>query len=403
MLAGALIMVMGAAPGVVAATKLGRSRGAARDHLKGRQGGHTVLDSARPKVESSAMTSTFMSSLLACAMAAAFALAVAAPACAQSRDVDENFDEGRFSDLEGGNDRASRRPARRQRGVAGYGGGGSSGPSWAVRLRPFRDGRSLLHGYSATGGLTMMTGESDLAGWRVSHAARPTAMGYRYYERNGFITGTIVAIMRIMSAAMVSAGPKSYRTWDEGNYRYTETTYYSPAEKRAMQDAASNDAARAFARQGQSFDLEVFSRDLGGDSSGYKLQMMLGGAKLNDGAGMLDFGFGFGDVKSAVADGTQYLITQWNYLGMPIRYSYAVGPAIVYGLFEWNWYGHSRDADLKKHDGSSGTVVLHTAGFPLRLGVATALFGRLYVDAAINTPSLTSGKFGYALSAGARF
>lgn len=292
---------------------------------------------------------------------------------------------------------AQREPVRRR--SSSQSGGGLSTPLGPL----FEKGPALLHGYSATLGVTAMAGSGDFSGWRIDHAAQPTAMGFRYYERNGFISGTIFAILRVAAGAMAASGPKSVRTWEDSNYRYTETTYYSSAEKKAIQDAASNDAARAFTRPGQSFDLEVFSRNLGGDSEGYRLNMMMGGVKGARGKSMFDFGFGFGHVKSAAAADGQFLIVDWAYVGMPFRYSYAIGPAVVYGLFEWNWVGHTRGDEATGIQVSANTTKLFTAGFPLRVGVAMAAMGRLYVDVALNTPSLTSGAVGFAGSAGLRF
>ncbi len=274
------------------------------------------------------------------------------------------------------------------------------------RLTLVEDGRGLLHSYSATAGLILnQSGDFNL--WSRGHKVGMQAYGFRYYERNGFITGTIFAIMRMLSAAAAASGPKSYESWTEGSYRYTRTTYYSQAEKNAMSRAASNDAARAFTRPGQSFDLEIYSRNLGGDSSGYKVTMMAGGVKVSGrgqrARGMVDFGIGFGSVDSAAHKDGKYLVTHWAYFGVPIRLTYAVGPVNIYGLWEWNWLGHTRGSDTTGSSRGANTTEADVAGMPLRIGLNTTLFRRLYVEAAASTPSLTSGVFGFVASAGARF
>ncbi|MCO4764357.1 MAG: hypothetical protein KC502_22795, partial [Myxococcales bacterium] len=144
------------------------------------------------------------------------------------------------------------------------------------RLRLIEDGRGLLHSYSATMGL-IVNNSGDFNSWSTGNPLHVQAMGFRYFERNGFITGTILALMRIFAAAAQTAGPKSQTSWTEGNYRYTRTTYYSQAEKNAINRAASNSATQMLTSPGQSFDLEIYSRNLGGDSSGYKVTMMFGG------------------------------------------------------------------------------------------------------------------------------
>ncbi len=192
------------------------------------------------------------------------------------------------------------------------------------RLSLVEDGRGLLHSYSATMGLTYNR-SGDFNAWSTGSSLAVEAVGFRYYERNGFITGTILGILRILTAAAAASGPKSSTSWTEGNMRYTRTTYYSEAEKQAMQRSASNSATNMVTSPGQSFDLEIYSRNLGGDASGYKVTMMMGGIKLSGrGArakGMFEIGMGFGSVKSGVASEGKYLITDWSYFGMPFRVS----------------------------------------------------------------------------------
>lgn len=278
-------------------------------------------------------------------------------------------------------------------------------PAEARRFRAsmvFDDARSLLMGYSATAGVFVMGGQSDISGWRAGSQITPLGMGFRYHERNGFITGTTVGILRMLAASMAAAGPKSYESWEDGNYRYSRTTYYSQAEKQAIMNSASNSAARMFASPHQSFDLEIYARSLGGDASGYRTNWMVGGWEMMDGRGLFDLGFGFGSVKSAAADGGSYLVTNWAYAGMPFRFSYAAGPVLIFAQWDWNWLGHSRSGESKAKP-VKGLTQVFTAGFPLRIGAAAAIFGRIYMEAVAMTPSVTSGAFGFTATAGARF
>ncbi len=280
------------------------------------------------------------------------------------------------------------------------------GQAQARRFRSsmvFEDARSLLMNYSATAGVFVVGGGSDISGWRVGSKISPFGMGFRYQERNGFITGTTLGILRMFAGAMAASGPKSVESWDEGNTRYTRTTYYSQAEKQAISAAAANSAARMFASPHQGFDLEIYSRNVGGDASGYRLNMILGGFEMFRGYALLDLGFGWGSVTAAAADEGKYLITNWSYVGMPFRFSYAAGPVVIFGQWDWNWLGHTRSEKYKATPAKGTTTTLNTAGFPLRVGASTAIFGRLYLEAVAMTPSVTSGAFGFSATAGARF
>ncbi len=271
-------------------------------------------------------------------------------------------------------------------------------------LSLFDNPQSLLRDYSMTASVFVAGGAGEMSGWRSGNPATPFGMGFRYHERNGFITGTVMALFQIMAGAVASSGPKSVNTWTEGNYRYTQTTYYSQAEKQRIMDNASNSASNMMSSPNQSFDLEIYSRNLGGDISGYRATMMLMGFD-GPGTSMIDWGFGFGSATAAVAQDGHYLITDWTYFGIPIRLNVPVGPLLLFAQFDWNWWGHSRGDKIEgKQTFAPGTTqMIHTAGFPLRVGASTAVLGRLYLEAVALTPSLTSGAFGFTAGAGARF
>ncbi len=269
----------------------------------------------------------------------------------------------------------------------------------------FEDPRSLLTNYSSTTSLFVAGGTGEMSGWRLGHPGASFGMGVRYHERNGFITGTTMALIQIFAGAMASSAPKSSETWTEGNYRYTRTTYRSEAERQAIMASASSSAAQMFSSPNQSFDLELYSRNVGGDVSGYRATMMVGGFGVGTDS-MVDLGFGFGSTTAAVAEDGRYLITHWSYFGIPVRLSVPMGPLLLWAQFDWNWFGHTREArdDRDKAVFAPGsTTELKTAGFPVRLGVSAALLQRVYVEAVALTPSLTSLEFGFTAAAGARF
>lgn len=263
----------------------------------------------------------------------------------------------------------------------------------------FEDARSLLHGYSVTGGVFYEGGRGELSGWNDDVPLTPTAMGFRYYERNGLISGTIGAIAVVAAGAMAASSPKSVETRDYGNYRVTTTTYRSQAEQAAIMSSASQSAAGLMGSPNQSFDLQIYSRTLGGNSSGYRANLMFYGIPWK--TGMFDIGLGFGSVKSAMSEPGKYVISQYSYFGMPMRVNLAVGPVLTYLHWDWNWLSH-RDRIAPRKIGTATTEV-NSPAFPWRLGAAMALFGRLYLDAAVTTPHLTSLDYGVTGSMGMRF
>lgn len=56
-----------------------------------------------------------------------------------------------------------------------------------------------------------------------------------------------MVMLRMLAGAAAASGPKSSQSWTFGNYRYTEPTYDSAAERQAMNHACSHSAARVMA------------------------------------------------------------------------------------------------------------------------------------------------------------
>jgi hypothetical protein len=272
------------------------------------------------------------------------------------------------------------------------------------------DGISLLRGYSLSVGGFMETGRGELSGWRYDHALAPEAHGVRYFERNGLISGTLAALVMSMAGVKAAYSPTKVEevTPRGAPIRVTRFTFHGPAERERILAATSNTAARLFGNADQSFDLQIYSRNLGGHSDGWRANLMFIGFARPDSRMLFETGLGHANVTSAVGVNGNYLITQYNYWGMPFRLSVPVGPVVGYLHFDWNWLGHMSDGYSKTvtggTGGTGGTLTrIETSGFPWRLGAQLAVIGRLYADVAITTPHSTSGEFGLAGSACLKF
>lgn len=275
------------------------------------------------------------------------------------------------------------------------------------------DGIALLRGYSTSIGGFVERGNGELSGWKYGHPLAPEAHGVRYFERNGLIAGTIAAV--VMSAAGTKAAYSPTKveevTPKSSPVRVTRYTFHSEAERARIMAATANTSARLMGNPDQSFDLQIYSRNLGGHADGWRANLMFIGWGAPGGNILLETGMGYANVTSAVGKDGKYLITQYNYLGMPVRLSAAVGPIVGYLHFDWNWRGHMDDGYKKTVSGATGSATstagaltkIETSGFPWRLGAQVAVIGRLYADVAVTTPHLTSGEFGLAGSACLKF
>lgn len=262
------------------------------------------------------------------------------------------------------------------------------------------DGRDLLQSYSVTTSLFYEGGHTEYSAFHSSSwPVTPSGVGIRYFERRGIISGTLAAIGMAAGSAYASSGAKSSRTYDEGGYRYTETTYYSQAEKQQMSERAARTGANLAGSRDQSFEFQVYSRSMGGSTTGFRANLFLYG-----GGGehwYFETGFGGATLQSAASSEGKYLVTHAPYLGMPFKFNYALPFCLTYLQFDWNWYGHSTPpADVKK----GNTVVSEVRGaMPWRLGAAFTVRSRFYGELAVVTPALTSGQFGLNANLGLRF
>lgn len=258
------------------------------------------------------------------------------------------------------------------------------------------DGKAMLRGHAIWAGGFMETGMGELSGAGVA----PTAVGLRYYERQGVIAGALMGILTAAAAGVAASSPKSVERRREGNWIITKTTYRSAAEQKAITDAGAASAAAMASATNQSFDLQLYSRSLpgGGEASGYRMDMFFG-TLLGDSV-MLDVGLGWGRVDSRVDAPERVVRLKYSYLGMPFRLNVAAGPVMLWGQWDWNWFGHGEaEAPIDE----PGRIFREVSPFPLKVGAATNLFGRLFAEGVVSTPHYDSGEFGFRVNAGLRF
>lgn len=265
-----------------------------------------------------------------------------------------------------------------------------------ARAQIIHDAEAMLRGHAVWAGGFMESGMGELSGAGVA----PTAVGLRYYERQGVIAGTLMGILTAAAAGVAASSPKSVERRREGNWVITKTTYRSAAEQKAITDAGAASAAAMASATNQSFDLQLYMRSLpgGGEASGYRMDMFFG-SPFGD-AVMLDVGLGWGSVDSQIQDGDRTVRLKYSYLGMPFRLNVAAGPVLLWGQWDWNWFGHGEpEAPIDEPT----RVFREVSPFPIKLGAATNLFGRIYAEGVVSTPSYDSGEFGVRLNAGLRF
>jgi len=261
-------------------------------------------------------------------------------------------------------------------------------------------GFNLLHGRWAA--ISPMFG---LGASQLGHAPagfNPRVVGVRYSERKGSVTGVVFAILNTVATALAASSPKSVETYRSGDWIVRRTTYRSAAEQeeiRARGRAASEAMLEA---EDQSFELELYATSLpgGGEVSGYKLNLFFG-IPMGD-YFMLDVGLGVGSATARMRRDERQSAIDFSYFGMPLRLNAAAGPVLLWFQWDWNWLGswtgHTPDA-VDEPD----RFRRHVTRSHLELGVTTALFERLQLQASMTTHAIDSGKFGFRASVGFRF
>lgn len=269
------------------------------------------------------------------------------------------------------------------------------------------DGSELLYGYSATISGVYEGGATDYSAFRSNYGIAPRGVGVRYSERNGIISGTTVGIgigLLIAIAGVAKAtGPKSTETWRDDKYRYTKMTFYSESEKaeiNARTARVGSEAGGLFAGSAtQGFDLVLYSRNLGGDATGFHATMTLL-SFWETATSRFDVGVMFGSISTATQRDGLNLLTHAPSGGLPFRYYQVFGPVLTYAELDWNFYANSKPSP----DVATGqTLAQQARGNPWRVGAQTVLFRRLYLEAAATSPALLSGQLGFSTSVGARF
>ncbi|MCX5745982.1 MAG: hypothetical protein NT062_26180 [Proteobacteria bacterium] len=269
---------------------------------------------------------------------------------------------------------------------------------------PVFDGKLLQHGSGIELGAVIDGGASEFA--HNDSGLSPDVQGLVIRDRNGVTSRMVIGLVIAIGSAMAQAGPKSVETkeYQAGGYRIRETTttYYSEAEKAAMQANTNEAIDGLFSAKYSDFEMHLYSRDMfgRGESSGYKINMYVGGGDTY----ALETGLGFGVVDSIVANNGTPTRIDYKYLGMPFRLSGVAGPVRLALSYEWNWLRYGVNADAQKvHPTADGMgMEVRTTSHPWHLEASTVVLGRLAIAAGVTAQHLEA-KFGYFASAGLLF
>ena len=274
--------------------------------------------------------------------------------------------------------------------------------TWAPREALADSAVSQMMNYSVMTGLFLEVGKAEYSGGH-HNPGMPIATGLRYYERQGIITGTMTAIAIMVAGAAAASSPKSQRSWESGGYRYTETTYRSEAEKAAIMAGSAAGAGAAASSKNQSFDLEIFSRNLGGDVSGWRMNGYFG-IPFAD-RFMFELGMGVGSIDTAMKKNGQDIYVSWGYVGMPFRLNYANEIFLLFLETQWNWIGHAQSSKADPYiEPTTNTMLLRYAPvLPWKVGISSNLFGRLFGELDVSTPGILTGSFALKAGLGLRF
>lgn len=269
---------------------------------------------------------------------------------------------------------------------------------------PF-DGKLRQDGLGIEVGAIVQGGRTEYASNNLG--LNPTAQGLVLRDRNGMSSRMVIGLLIAIAGAMAQSGPKSVerKSYISGDYVVTETktTYYSEEEKAQMRANTSKTIDGVFATKYSDMELQLYSRDRFGfgDSSGYKINFMIGAGDSI----AFEGGFGFGKVESMVdVAGVPTKLT-YKYLGMPLRLSKAAGPVRVGLTYEWNWlkYG-TEDEDRQLHMDENANQVAAVTSHPWHLDLSTVAFKRVSLMVGATAQEIKKPtKLGYFLQAGVMF
>ncbi len=269
---------------------------------------------------------------------------------------------------------------------------------------PF-DGKLRQDGLGIEVGAIMQGGRSEFASNNLG--VGPAAQGLILRDRNGMSSRMVIGLLIAIAGAVAQSGPKSVerKSYVSGDYIITETktTYYSEEEKAEMRANTSKSIDGVFATKYSDMELQLYSRDRFGfgDSSGYKINFMIGAGDSI----AFEGGFGFGNVESMVdVAGVPTKLT-YKYLGMPFRLSKAAGAVRVGLTYEWNWLKYGVEAaDRQLHMDDKMNQVAAVTSHPWHLDVSTIAFKRVSLMVGATAQEIKKPtKLGYFLQAGVMF
>ncbi len=266
------------------------------------------------------------------------------------------------------------------------------------------DGRLSQDGLGIEVGAIVQGGQTEFASNNLGLA--PLSQGLVLRDRNGTSSRMVIGLVLAIASAMAQSGPKSVesKSYVSGDYVVTETTttYYSEEEKAEMRESTNRAMDGIFSTKFSEMELQLYSRDRFGlgDTSGYKINFMLGAGK----SFAFETGFGFGKVDSIVdANGTPARL-EYKYAGMPFRVSKVAGPVRIALTYEWNLYKYGiENTERQLSMTESGELFAATTSNPWHLDLSTVVLGRLALTAGATTQELRKPEVGYYLQAGLMF
>lgn len=289
-----------------------------------------------------------------------------------------------------------------------------------LRLRSQLSARDWLMIPSYTASTSLTRGGSTFAS-RDNVTLNPTARGYHLQERNGLVSGVMLAGLAYVGIASAASGliSSDYTTYSssysrrEGNYWVTTTYTWSEKHSNAGTAAAESLVAGQNEMLGgivgyrlQNFELDIYTRDWlqrgEGDTEGWRTNFMMM-IPLENGMGV-ELGYGWGRARSYFEEAGCVVSSQYS--GIPLRVLAPLGPFLFQSGLDMNFrgaferLGKDRAATFEQ-DGTTYRQE-HVRPWPLTLSVQTMLW-RLNLSASVESSRILQRRFGYELSAGLRF
>lgn len=251
-------------------------------------------------------------------------------------------------------------------------------------------------------------------------AFQPQTYGYRIQERNGFVSGFLMALFTrtvgiFAVSAIASNAYEDVLVEEQKNPDGTPRWVYHPAHPVWLGVADSTNVANMesvgelVGWRLQNFELDIFSQDwLGqgrGETSGWRANFLLVmplGRRL-----ALEGGYGWGRALSFDPGNGRVVNSQFS--GVPLRLLMPVGPLLLQAgwdlnfrrAYEYIWrIGEPLDTSLE-HSGRKWEQE-NVRPWPLYLG-AHLLLWRLHAEVSLEVPRVLRREVGYKASVGVRF